>query len=147
MSPYHQIQVFLSKMALFVLTHDTVLTSSYVTLTDEEYLTMTARCREMNKYVFMAMMEMHWIQKKCAEHLQRICNIFSTPYVLFISVLEDFIHFLQKQLIKCDQRLINLCIFPVISRVNYTYFCFTYSNKSINTEQIYVLSSHHKCLW
>jgi len=59
MSPYHQIQVFLSKMALFVLTHDTVLTSSYVTLTDEEYLTMTAQCREMNKYVFMAMMEMH----------------------------------------------------------------------------------------
>ena len=47
------------KMALFVLTHDTVLTSSYVTLTDEEYLTMTAQCREMNKYVFMAMMEMH----------------------------------------------------------------------------------------
>ena len=54
--------MFLSKMALFVLTHDTVLTSSYVTLTDEEYLRMTAEhnnnnyseeCRGMNKCVFI----------------------------------------------------------------------------------------------
>ena len=49
------IQVFLSKMALFVLTHDTsVLTSSYVTLTDEEYLRMTAEHRRgMNKCVYL----------------------------------------------------------------------------------------------
>ena len=88
MSPYHQIQVFLSKMALFVLTHDTVLTSSYVTLTDEEYLTMTAQCREMNKYVFMAMMEMHWIQKKNAIDIYNVflISFVRDPIICFIHI-------------------------------------------------------------
>ena len=42
--------------------HDsTVLTSSYVTLTDEEYLRMTAQSSKqgMNKCVFIYMMEIH----------------------------------------------------------------------------------------
>ena len=65
-------------MALFVLTHDTsVLTSSYVTLTDEEYLSMTAEHRRGMNKCYVVCLYLWW---KCIE----CTTIYLPPIFLFI---------------------------------------------------------------
>ena len=59
--------------------HDnTVLTSSYVTLTDEEYLRMTEQRSEegMNKCVFIFMMEMHQVHNNLPFMIFCLCTSF-----------------------------------------------------------------------